>query len=140
MRPVRFRIVLLLLTAALAFGQTLSIAYARESVTVKIYPQATLVAEGQAVEVTVKVACDLSSGEVLEAFVYVVQDGNQSNFAAIPVVCDGRQHESLIRVAMFPDGLAFHRGTAIASAFVLLLDPVTGGTVSGDDTRTVKIR
>jgi hypothetical protein len=140
MKGFRLSLLLTLLTAALVVGLSPRTVHAREALTVKIQPHATLLEAGQAVEVTVKVACDAASGTVLEAFMYVVQDGNQSSFAALPVVCDGKQRLSRVRVAMFPDSPPFQRGPALASAYILLLDPATGATVSGGDTGAIKIR
>jgi hypothetical protein len=34
----------------------------------------------------------------------------------------------------------FHRGEAFASAFLLLLDPATGGTVSVNQAETITVR
>lgn len=45
-----------------------------------------------------------------------------------------------VGVPGFPNGPLFHRGKAMATAFVLLLDQATGGTQSDGDTGRIKIR
>jgi hypothetical protein len=124
--------------AFLALGLLIGAASALESVIVELGKRAELIADGQAVEVEVEVTCALG-WEVLEAFGYVVQDGNQSQFAGIPVKCKNKLREYVIRVSAFPES-PFHQGEAIASAFVLLIDPATGTTESDGDTRTIEIR
>lgn len=109
------------------------------TVLVKIMPQASLLEDGNAVRVTTKIGCDPEAGEVLEAFVYVTQAGNESQFAGIPLRCTTQQDKYQVRVAAYPDA-PFTPGRARVSAFVLLYDPTTEETVSGGDTREVKIR
>lgn len=74
--------------------------------------------DGAAVLVAVSVACARGS-DVLEAFVYVTQDGNQSAFTPIPVRCGGRGRTYTVRVPA-PAGTTFHAGAASASGFVLV--------------------
>jgi hypothetical protein len=83
-----------------------------------IDPQATLVENGAAVVVNVTVSC-AGGSDVLEAFVYVTQDGQQSPFAGIPVRCGGKARTYAVRVPA-PEGTLFHTGTASASGFVLV--------------------
>ena len=127
--------VLVLLAGSMLGG----VASARDSLVVKIKRHATLREGGQVVNVKVKVACDPARGEVLEAFVYVTQDGNESDFAGIPVVCDNKLRTYKVRVAAFPES-PLRRGKARASAYVLQVDPVTEETTSGQDTRIILIR
>jgi hypothetical protein len=87
--------------------------------------RAKLIGQGEAVGIRVKGRCTLGA-EVLEAFVYITQDGFTSQMAGIPLVCDGAQHVSLVRVAALD--AAFHSGTATASAYALVVDPDTGQT------------
>lgn len=79
---------------------------------------ATLVDGGTAVLVDVTVRC-AGGSDVLEAFVYVTQDGQQSQFVPIPVRCGGRARTYTVRVPA-PEGTTFHAGTASASGFVLV--------------------
>ena len=112
-------------------------ARARDGLPVAISPRAHVVDAHQAVVVKVKVLC-AAGYLVLEAFVYVVQDGNQSNDGAIPVSCDGEPHKYAVRVVA-SEGQTFHRGTAQASAYVLVQDPNTGQTRDGQDTADILI-
>ena len=82
-----------------------------------IAQQATLVDGGAAVLVDVTVAC-AGGSDVLEAFVYVSQDGAQSPFTGIAVRCGGRPRTYTVSVPA-PSGGAFRAGSATASAFVL---------------------
>jgi hypothetical protein len=50
-----------------------------------------LIQGGKAVVVQVTVTCP-TGGEVLEAFLYVNQDGNQGEFAFFQPICDGSAH------------------------------------------------
>ena len=107
---------LVLLAPASAHGQ--------EVLAVEIARSATLVDGGQAVLVTATVTCP-SGGEVLEAFLYVVQgkQQNTSDFAGLPVTCDGVARTVTVRASAFD--LPFHTGKATASAFVLLTNDVS---------------
>jgi hypothetical protein len=83
-----------------------------------IAPEATLLEAGAAVLVEVTVSCTGGS-DVLEAFVYVTQDGQQSPFTPIAVRCGGGDRTYQVRVPA-PPGSIFHAGSASASAFVLV--------------------
>lgn len=108
-----------LLPVALALSMVAPVASAPPGpVTASIEPQATLVDDGAGVLVGVAVSCAGGSG-VLEAFVYVTQDGQQSVFTPIPVRCGGRARTYTVRVPA-PEGTAFHAGTASASGYVLV--------------------
>ena len=64
-------------------------------------------------------ACNRRAGaEVLEAFVYVNQDGNSTNFTGLRVTCDGQPHASNVTVTA--SGFLLHRGAASASGYLLL--------------------
>ena len=82
-----------------------------------IAPGATLVEGGAAVLVSVTVRC-AGGSDVLEAFVYVTQDEQQSRFTPIPVRCGGKARTYVVRVPA-PEGATFQAGTASASGFVL---------------------
>lgn len=109
-------------------------------VAVEIAPSAALIGGGEAVAVTVTVACAPPRLQVLEAFVYVTQDGSTTNFAPIPVTCAGRRQTSTVRVTRGPDQPLLHTGSAQASAYVLLIHPRTGATQSGSATQGITIR
>lgn len=93
----------------------------------------TILGGGKAVLVGVTVTCDSGSG-VLEAFVYVVQDGNNSPFAGIPVRCTGKAHTYRVQVPA-PSGAEFHPGAARVSGYVLLS---SGQSIS--PTREIELR
>jgi hypothetical protein len=72
---------------------------------------------GKAVAVQVTMTCP-TGGEVLEAFLYVNQDGNQGQFASFQPICDDTPHTFVVRAQA--NGLRYHVGEATVSAFVLL--------------------
>ena len=83
-----------------------------------IAPQAALSDNGDAVIVNVTVRC-AGGSDVLEAFIYVTQEGNQSPFTPIGVRCGGKARTYAVSVTA-PAGTDFHAGNASASAFVLV--------------------
>ena len=101
--------------------------------TAQIAPEADRLKGGKFVSVAVTVTC--GSGEtVLEAFVYLVQNGMQSPFAPIRgVVCDGTPHVYAVTVAA-PAGERFRRGEAQASGYVL----TDAGSTSPSQTVTIR--
>ena len=106
-------------------------AAAQATLAVEIGKKATLLDGGQAVDVKVTVMC--SAGEVvLEAFVYVTQEGNESQFTFFQPICDGSPHNFTVRA----EALDFvcHRGKARVSGYLLL---ESGETTS--PTRVVKL-
>ena len=136
MKHVRWFAAVVSLAAAL--GCTAPAVAAPGTITVKVQPVAQLQSDGSA-RVFVLVRCD-PFGQVLEANVSLSQnDGFVSGMGGLgPVVCDRRWHVATSVVRPF-DG-RFTRGRAFASAFVLLLDPATGTTRQGQDSRTVQLR
>lgn len=83
-----------------------------------IAPEATIVEGGAAVLVTLTVRC-AGGSDVLEAFVYVSQEGQQSPFTPIQVRCGGKARTYVVRVPA-PEGTTFQAGTAQASGFILV--------------------
>jgi hypothetical protein len=100
-----------------------------------IAPQATLVDSGAAVIVSVTVSC-AGGSDVLEAFIYVTQDGQQSPFVGIPVRCGGKERTYAVRVPA-PEGTVFHAGTATASGYVLV--DKKGNVTSASPSQTLVI-
>jgi hypothetical protein len=92
-------------------------AAAQEAPSVEIAPTARLIQGGKAVDVQVTVTCP-TGAEVLEAFLYVNQDGNQGQFAFFQPICDGTPHTLIVRAQA--GGFRYHVGQAQVSAFVLL--------------------
>jgi hypothetical protein len=132
-RPTRL---LVALAVVVALGLAVAaVAYA--AVVVSIERNATLVGNGEAVQVRVDVSCDPGL-EVLEANISVSQR-NTTGFGGIPgVVCDGTTH-TLTATVSAQDG-TYRRGRASASAFVLVIDPNTQQTQSGQASATIKPR
>ena len=64
-----------------------------------------------------------AGAEVLEAFLYVTQDGNQSQFASFQPICDDTPHTFTVRAQAV--GFRFHVGEAQVSGYVLLASGVS---------------
>ena len=105
------------------------------SVQASIAHEATLVDAGAGVLVRVTVSC-AGGSDVLEAFVYVTQDGQQSRFTPIPVRCGGPARTYTVRVPA-PEGTVFHVGTASASGYVLV--DKHGNVTSASPSQTLTI-
>jgi hypothetical protein len=129
----------IIIVILLMFGLWGSIAAASESLSAKIKPQATLEDKGQVVRVVLNVRCP-SGYDPLEAFVYVTQEGNESDFAFFPLTCNDKVQKVKVRVPIFPDNPPFHRGAAQVSGYVLLENPTTGDSLSISPVRIVKLR
>jgi len=99
---------------------------------------ASLSAGGKAVAVPIEVQCS-QRWEVLEAFVYIVQNTSQSSNAPIPVDC-GIDRPRRYNVEVFAGDAPFEQGEAVATAYVLLQDPNSSTTVPLNDTATISIR
>jgi hypothetical protein len=109
---------------------------AQEPVVADIAPTATLLEAGQAVALEVTVICPKKS-DVLEAFVYVTQEGNTSRFAPIAdVKCKGRPETYAVRVPAV--STPFHTGEATATSYVLVQDR-EGQTASGGESQPITI-
>jgi hypothetical protein len=80
-----------------------------------------------------------AGARVVEAFVYVVQDGFTSPFAFLPVRCEGRPRLYTARVRP-PEERPFAPGEARVSGYVLVEDPLTGMTTDTSPTRVVRLR
>lgn len=78
-----------------------------------------------------------SGAEVLEAFVYISQDGHTSDLGFIPLVCDGAKHRWLVEVHPFDQ--PFHPGKASASAYALVMDFRTGETAEDSPFRDIRM-
>ena len=105
------------------------------SVQASIAPEATLVDEGAAVLVSVTVSC-AGGSDVLEAFVYVTQDGQQSPPTPISIRCGGRARTYTVRVPA-AEGTVFHPGSASASGYVLV--DKKGDTTSASPSQALTI-
>jgi hypothetical protein len=127
-RPLRILVVLIGLLGVLLVPR----AAAQETLGIQIDRNATLVDGGSAVQLQGTVTCP-AGAEVLEAFLYVVQDGNQSQFASLQPVCDGTPQPFTVLAQAV--GFVFHRGKAQVSGYLLLS---TGEAIS--PTGTVKLR
>jgi hypothetical protein len=116
-------------------------AHARRAapVVVDVTPEAKLVDGGRAALLRVKVRCP-SRFRVLEAFAYLTQDGNQSDFSGMPATCDGRLHVFTVPVSAFQGEPAFHSGQATGTGFLLLVDKVTEHSRQAGDTQPLRLR
>ena len=126
-RPLRILVVLLGLGVLLLAPR----AAAQETLVVEIAPTARLIQGGKAVVVQVTVTCP-TGAEVLEAFLYVNQDGNQGQFASFQPICDDTPHTFTVRAQAV--GFRYHVGEAQVSAFVLL---TSGASTSPGQTVTL---
>jgi hypothetical protein len=112
-RPLRILVVLIGLGTLLLAPR----AAAQENLTVEIAPTARLLQGGKAVAVQVTVTCP-TGAEVLEAFLYVNQDGNQGQFASFQPICDDTPHTFTVRAQA--GSFRYHVGEAQVSGYVLL--------------------
>ena len=126
-RPLRILVVLIGL-GALLLGPR---AAAQEALAVEIAPTARLLQGGKAVAVQVTMTCP-TGAEVLEAFLYVNQDGNQGQFASFQPICDDTPHTFVVRAQA--NGFRYHVGEATVSAFMLL---TSGASTSPGQTVTL---
>lgn len=110
-------------------------AAAQETVTADIAPTAVLVGAGEAADVTVTVTCP-KKHDVLEAFVYITQDGYTSQFAGIGK-CKGKPVTYTVRVRSLEQ--PFHRGEASASSYVLVYNEDHSDTISGGEFQPLTI-
>ena len=111
-------------------------AQASDTVRATIHKQATL-SDGSAL-LRVKTRCP-AGARVLEAFAYITQDDQTSQFSGLPLACDGKPHTVVLTVRPF-DGAPFHSGGARATTYALVQLPGSTDTVQGGDTRTIALR
>lgn len=88
-------------------------------VRVELGGRAKIVDEGASATIRVAGTCT-AGAQVLEAFVYITQDGNTSSFGSFPLVCDGLRHAWRVEVQAFD--APFHAGAATASGYALIED------------------
>jgi hypothetical protein len=104
-------------------------------VPVRLSPAGRILQGGELARVRLRTTCP-SGWEPLEAFAYLTQDGNTSQFGSFTPVCDGLARTYTVDVAAMD--VAFHPGESTGTAYVLLMGP-NGQTRSGGDTRTVTL-
>lgn len=93
---------------------------------------------GQAVRMTVIVACELDPDEtILEAHVSASQT-DAFGQAGLNVDCDGRDHR--YQAVVSSTGGRFERGAASGSAFLLILNTTTQQTTQISDATTMIVR
>lgn len=110
---------------------------AAQTIVADIAPTATLVGEGEAVTLDVTVTCP-KKHDVLEAFVYVTQDGYTSQFAGIGIQkCKGKPITYTLTVR--PLEQPFHRGEATASSYVAVYNQDHTDTFSGGEFQPITI-
>jgi hypothetical protein len=74
---------------------------------------------------------------LLEAFVYLSQDGSSTESTGIPMSCDGAVHRDTVLVPIAD--VPFHEGMATASAYALVMDPGSGQTADFNWFRVITI-
>jgi hypothetical protein len=127
------------LMAALLLPADMVTAQERETevVRVEVGPSAKLTEDGQFVRVKVKVTCQ-PVDHILEALLFVQQEGAYGEGFLSSVVCHGKTHVHMEEVEA-SDG-AFRPGEAFVSAFVLVcLDAECAQSVQGQETRLVRV-
>jgi hypothetical protein len=124
-----------LVAAALLSVAPTSAAAPTTGITFSVDPIAVASADATSLTVRVIVACP-ANYTVLEAFVYVTQGGQQSNFVGIPLTCRPRGTEYELTVPAL-GGAAWTAGPASLSGFVLL--ERKGTTLSTSPTETLTI-
>jgi hypothetical protein len=134
----RILLVLLVLAGSLSVGVGPAVSAPPGKVSVDIRPKGTISADGLNAVVRVRVRCP-SQPPVLEAFMYITQEGNESQFAGLNLTCDGRWHRMAVSVDAFEEA-PLHAGRANATAFILLCDETTGECIDGQDSRRIFLR
>jgi hypothetical protein len=127
------------LMAALLLPADMVTAQERETevVRVEVGPSAKLTEDGQFVRVKVKVTCQ-PVDHILEALLFVQQEGAYGEGFLSSVVCHGKTHVHMEEVEA-SDG-AFRPGEAFVSAFVLVcLDAECTQSAQGQETRVVRV-
>lgn len=111
---------------------------AEEIVTADLAQTATMTEGGGAADIEVTVTCP-KKHDVLEAFVYITQDGQTSQFAGIGIrKCKGKGITYTVRVRAFEE-TPFHPGEASASSYVLVYTPDHSDTISGGEFQAISI-
>jgi hypothetical protein len=91
--------------------------------------------DGQRVTVRVSAFCP-NGWDVLEANVSVSQD-DASGLGGLGVACSGRRVSTRATVVSF--GGAYEVGLASASVFILLIDPVSGQTMTLTSSKAIRL-
>ena len=137
---VTVALVLGLAGAAVAGASATTLTSAQDEVVrVEVGPTAKLIEDDQAVRIKVKVTCEPEPVDhILEALLFVQQEGAYGEGFLSSVVCDGKTHVHMEEVEA-SDG-AFRPGEAFVSAFVLVcLDAECAQSVQGQETRLVRV-
>ena len=127
--------------AILAMGTTMVLtaphAIAQQTVIADVAPTATLVGAGESADIQVTVTCP-KKHDVLEAFVYITQDGYTSQFAGLGIgKCKGKPVTYTVRVHSLEQ--PFHRGEASASSYVAVYNQDHTDTISGGEFQPITI-
>ena len=97
---------------------------AAQGLALDVAKKAHLVGGGETALVVVTAECP-AGGELLEAFVYLNQDGHSTQFGGINIPCDGEPHTVTASVTALD--FTLHPGKASASGYMLL---TTGQSIS----------
>jgi hypothetical protein len=101
---------------------------AAQDLSIEFAKKARIVESGGAAIVDIRAICPPGE-EILEAFVYLGQDGFSSDFAFFGVACDGEWHALTLRVPATED-FRFHKGKAQASGYLLLTNDTSTSPVA----------
>lgn len=135
---IRAVLVLLLLTGTLVASALPALA--QPTATVRIRPEATLVARGAAIEVPIRYSCAPET-TFAELQVQVTQRVGGGRLAegfgsTSSLICDGQVHTAVVTVTASGEN-AFRRGVAFVRAFLFVCDESGCATVS--DSREIRI-
>jgi len=103
---------------------------------------AHLVAAGAAVDVTMEYSCTADRMYVDLQITEKVGKKIASGTGSTSVLCDGGTHNTVIRVAASPSGVAFAKGTAVANTVVYGCRERNGRGMCGQDliSRTIAVK
>jgi hypothetical protein len=137
---IRAVLVLLLLTGTLVVASALP-ALAQATGTVRIGPEATLVAKGAATQVPARYSCTPETS-FADLTVQVTQRVGGNRLAegvgsTTNLICDNQVHTAVVTVTATGEN-AFRRGVAFARASLFTCDP-DGNCTSAPDSREITI-
>ncbi|MBA3287890.1 MAG: hypothetical protein H0U21_07690 [Acidimicrobiia bacterium] len=101
-----------------------------EPMVIRAWPFGRLVEGGMAADIRVVTRCRLDGYEILESLIYLNQDGRSTNFAGLPIACDGQRRATRVRVRVLEGEPPLRHGDASISAYAAAIDPETNDDLS----------